>query len=396
MMFSCADLVRRLALACKTSRPTHLPSFQHRLPFSCTLALTLSLSACSAGTPPEKRPVRVAVQTVHAQDIATHVVLSGDIQARKVTDQSFQVSGKLVKRFVDVGDQVKANQVLARLDPREQRTGLESANADVAVRESRLHLAEQNYQRQQRLLPKGYTNLSEYEQAHANLQSARADLAAFKAQQASAREQVGHTELIAVADGVITARHAEEGQVVQAAAPVFSLAHDGEREAVFAAYESLLRTDRIGDKVVISPVAQPDVELTGRIREITPIVSATSGTLRVRIALPDSAALPELGTVVSARLENPAQRAFILPWSALTRTQGQPAVWRVDDQSSVALRNVRVLRYEQGQVLVSEGLSEGDQVVSQGLQFLYAGQKVEVTGQNSRKTIALATSEPQR
>ncbi|WP_122433587.1 efflux RND transporter periplasmic adaptor subunit [Pseudomonas viridiflava] len=390
MMFFCAKDVRRLGHACEKRRPAHIPPFQRWLTLSCTFALTLSLGACSAGKAPEKVPVRVTVQTVQSQEIATHVVLSGDIQARKITDQSFRVSGKLVKRFVDVGDRVHVNQVLARLDPREQRTGLESASADVAVRESRLRLAEQNYQRQQRLLPKGYTNLSEYQQARSSLESARGDLASFKAQLATAREQVGYTELVAVANGVITARQAEEGQVVQAAAPVFSLAHDGEREAVFAAYESLLGTDRIGDRVTISPVGQPGLELIGRIREITPIVSAASGTLRVRVALPETSDAPGLGSVVSARLDNRAQRAFVLPWSALTRTQGQPAVWRVDDKSHVSLQRVRVLRYEQGQVLVAEGLSEGDQVVSQGLQFLYAGQKVEVATQTG---LAIATAE---
>ncbi|KPW29928.1 Efflux transporter, RND family, MFP subunit [Pseudomonas syringae pv. antirrhini] len=355
----------------------------------------LSLGACSAGKPAEKALVRVAVQPVASLDVASSVMLTGDIQARKVTEQSFRVSGKLVKRYVDVGDRVRAGQVLARLDPREQKTDLASANAEVAVRESRLHLAEQNYQRQQLLLPKGYTNLSEYQKARSGLDSARGDLAALRAQQANARDQVGYTELFAVADGVITARHAEEGQVVQAATPVFNLAHDGQREAVFSAYESLLGADQTEGTVTISPLGQPSIQLSGTIREITPIVSAASGTLRVRVALPDAAIAPALGSVVSARLQTRSQRAFALPWSALSRTQGQPAVWRLDDQSKVRLTRVKVLRYEQGQVIVSEGLNEGDRVVSRGLQFLYPGQQVEVAEQASVKpAVSLATSEP--
>ncbi|KPW45918.1 efflux RND transporter periplasmic adaptor subunit [Pseudomonas syringae group genomosp. 3] len=355
----------------------------------------LSLGACSAGKPAEKALVRVTVQPVTSLDVASSVMLTGDIQARKVTEQSFRVSGKLVKRYVDVGDRVRAGQVLARLDPREQKTDLASANAEVAVRESRLHLAEQNYQRQQLLLPKGYTNLSEYQKARSGLDSARGDLAALRAQQANARDQVGYTELFAVADGVITARHAEEGQVVQAATPVFNLAHDGQREAVFSAYESLLGADQTEGTVTISPLGQPSIQLSGTIREITPIVSAASGTLRVRVALPDAAIAPALGSVVSARLQTRSQRAFALPWSALSRTQGQPAVWRLDDQSKVRLTRVKVLRYEQGQVIVSEGLNEGDRVVSRGLQFLYPGQQVEVAEQASVKpAVSLATSEP--
>ncbi|MFA0994596.1 MULTISPECIES: efflux RND transporter periplasmic adaptor subunit [Pseudomonas syringae group] len=355
----------------------------------------LSLGACSAGKPAEKALVRVAVQPVASVDVASSVVLTGDIQARKVTEQSFRVSGKLVKRYADVGDRVRAGQVLARLDPREQKTDLASANAEVAVRESRLHLAEQNYQPQQLLLPKGYTNLSEYQKARSGLNSARGDLAALRAQQANARDQVGYTELFAIADGVITARHAEEGQVVQAATPVFSLAHDGQREAVFSAYESLLGADQTEGTVTISPLGQPSIQLSGTIREITPIVSAASGTLRVRVALPDAAIAPALGSVVSARLQTRSQRAFALPWSSLSRTQGQPAVWRLDAQAKVRLTRVKVLRYEQGQVIVSEGLNEGDRVVSRGLQFLYPGQQVEVAEQASVKpAVSLATSEP--
>lgn len=350
------------------------------------LVLLLMLSACTAETPAPKTLVRVAVQEVVSSQVTSTVELTGDIQARKVTDQAFRVSGKLVKRFVDVGDRVRAGQRLARLDPREQSTELSSADAEVAARESRLRLAQTNYQRQQTLLPKGYTNLSEYQRAQSALESARGDLAALKAQQANARDQLAYTELLAVADGVITARHAEEGQVVQAATPIFSLAHDGEREAVFAAYESLLESDHPGRSVRIRGLVNPNLELSGKIREITPIVSSSSGTLLVRVALQDAPANLALGTVIGARLEyqgDQARTAFSLPWSALGRSHGKPAVWRVDEQNRVRLVAVEVLRYEQGHVVIASGVADGDLVVSRGLQFLYPGQKVDIAEKDS-------------
>ncbi|MDU8499060.1 efflux RND transporter periplasmic adaptor subunit [Pseudomonas syringae] len=386
----------RLRWYCRVSgniRPSHFIPVQPGLVLG--FISLLSLSACSAGKPADKALVRVEVQPVALMDVSSSVALTGDIQARKVTEQAFRVSGKLVKRYVDVGDRVRAGQMLARLDPREQKTELASANAEVAMRQSRLYLAERNYQRQQLLLPKGFTNLSEYQKARSGLESARGELAALQAQQASARDQVGYTELFAVADGVITARHAEEGQVVQAAAPVFSVAHDGEREAVFFVYESLLRADQTGATVIISSLDQPGIQWTGIIREITPIVSAANGTLRVRVALPALAVAPALGSVVSARLQVQSQRAFALPWSALSRAKGQPAVWQVDAQARVKLTRVNVLRYEQGQVIVSEGLSEGDRVVSRGLQFLYPGQQVEVAERVPVEVaVSLASSAP--
>lgn len=346
--------------------------------------LLLSLSGCSAEKPAPKNLIRVAVQEVVSSDVLTSVELTGDIQARKVTEQAFRVSGKLVRRFVDVGDRVRAGQRLAKLDPREQNTELASADAEVAARESRLRLAQTNFQRQQTLLPKGYTNLSEYQKAQSALESARGDLTALKAQQANARDQLGYTELVAVADGIVTARHAEEGQVVQAATPIFSLAHEGEREAVFAAYESLLETDQPGRTVRIHGLGDSDLALSGKIREITPIVSSASGTLLVRVALQDAPANLALGTVVSARLESHARKAYTLPWSALSRSHGKPAVWRVDEQNRVRLVAVQVLRYEQGQVVIASGVADGDWVVSRGLQFLYPGQRVDVAEREGR------------
>ncbi|MCA5973693.1 MULTISPECIES: efflux RND transporter periplasmic adaptor subunit [Pseudomonas] len=391
MTFSFATFLRSCCRVSGNIRPLHSLYAQPHVVLG--FISLLSLSACSAGKPAEKALVRVSAQPVALLNVASSVTLTGDIQARKVTEQSFRVSGKLIKRYVDVGDRVRVGQVLARLDAREQNTELASARAEVAVRQSRLHLAEQNYQRQHVLLPKGYTNLSEYQKARSGLDSARGDLAALQAQQANARDQVGYTELFAAADGVVTARYAEEGQVVQAATAIFSVAHNGEREAVFSAYESLLRADQKGAAVTVSPLGQPETQLTGIIREITPIVSAANGTLRVRVALQGAAASLALGSVVSARLQTQSQSAFALPWSALSRTQGQPAVWRVDAEARGRLTPVKVLRYEQGQVIVSEGLSEGDRVVSRGLQFLYPGQRVEVAERASaEKTVSLAAS----
>ncbi|WP_440057520.1 efflux RND transporter periplasmic adaptor subunit [Pseudomonas fragariae (ex Marin et al. 2024)] len=379
MTFSFATLLRSCCRVSGNIRPLHSLYAQPHVVLG--FISLLSLSACSAGKPAEKALVRVSAQPVALLNVASSVTLTGDIQARKVTEQSFRVSGKLIKRYVDVGDRVRVGQVLARLDAREQNTELASARA------------EQNYQRQHVLLPKGYTNLSEYQKARSGLDSARGDLAALQAQQANARDQVGYTELFAAADGVVTARYAEEGQVVQAATAIFSVAHNGEREAVFSAYESLLRADQKGAAVTVSPLGQPETQLTGIIREITPIVSAANGTLRVRVALQGAAASLALGSVVSARLQTQSQSAFALPWSALSRTQGQPAVWRVDAEARVRLTPVKVLRYEQGQVIVSEGLSEGDRVVSRGLQFLYPGQRVEVAERASaEKTVSLAAS----
>src|SRR5690606_8156090 len=182
---------------------------------------------------------RVRVQQVQTVDFAAKVALTGDIQARVQTQLSFRVGGKIIQRMVDVGARVTARQVLARLDPKDLQTNVDSATAEVAAQQARVTQTSAAFVRQEKLLPKGYTSRSEYDSAQAALRSSQSALKAAQAQLANAREQLGYTALIADAPGVITARQAEVGQVVQATMPIFGLARDGERDAVFNVYESL-------------------------------------------------------------------------------------------------------------------------------------------------------------
>lgn len=152
------------------------------------------LVGCGA-EPPAEEHVRVLAQTVKMAEFASATSITGDIQARVQADQSFRVGGKIVERLVDVGDHVAAGQVLARLDPQDQRSNVENAQAAVAAQQAQSKLADLNYQRQKALLPKGYTSQSEYDQALASVRSAQSSLKAAQAQLANARDLLSYTEL---------------------------------------------------------------------------------------------------------------------------------------------------------------------------------------------------------
>jgi RND family efflux transporter MFP subunit len=195
---------------------------------------------------------------------------------------------------------------------------------------------------------------------------------------ANAREQLGYTALIAEAPGVITARQAEVGQVVQATVPIFSLARDGERDAVFNVYESLLAEPPPDAPITVSLLDNPSIKAVGRVREVTPAVAASSGTVQVKIALE---ALPkgmQLGSVVSATANGQAKASIELPWAALTKDLSEPAVWLVDGDGKAQLHKVTVARYLTGKVIISDGLKGGEKVVVAGGQLLHPGMVVEI------------------
>ncbi len=334
------------------------------------------LAGCADEPPPAPKHPRVKVATVSQVDYAADATITGDIQARIQTDLSFRVGGKITERLVDVGDTVKAGQVLARLDPQDQRNAVRSAEAAAEAARAQVKLSAANLWRQQQLLPKGYTSRSEYDSAVASDRSARNSLAAAEAQLADAREQAGYTELRAESDGVITARQAEVGQVVQAATPIFGLAREGERDAVFNVFEALLVEP--GQPLRVSLLDNPEVGASGTVREVNPQVSAQSGTVQVKVGLEQVPAAMTLGSTVSAHVSNPAVRSVELPWSALTKAEREPAVWRLGDGDVVQLHPVQVGRYLTDKVIIRAGLQDGDRVVVAGGQLLHPGQKVEV------------------
>ncbi|MCM2363806.1 MULTISPECIES: efflux RND transporter periplasmic adaptor subunit [unclassified Pseudomonas] len=348
------------------------------------LGLVVLLSACGQEKAEPKQHSRVFVQTVQSADFAAAVTLTGDIQARVQTDLSFRVGGKIIQRMVDVGDRVTARQVLAKLDPKDLQTSVDSAQAQVVAEQARVKQTAAAFVRQEKLLPKGYTSRSEYDAAQAALRSSQSALAAAQAQLANAREQLGYTSLIAETPGVITARQAEVGQVVQATVPIFSLASDGERDAVFNVYESLLVEPPPDAPITVSLLDNPSIKAQGKVREVTPAVAANTGTVQVKIALQSLPKGMQLGSVVSATANGQAKRSVELPWSALTKDLSEPAVWLIDGDGKAQLHKVTVARYLTGKVIIGDGLTGGEKVVVAGGQLLHPGMLVEIAQQGAQ------------
>ena len=284
-----------------------------------TAALTLVtlLPGCSQEQPPTEELARVVVVQLSPIKDSQRIPFTGDIQARVQAPLAFRVSGKISERLADVGDRVREGQVLARLDPQDLRNNLAAAQAQVEAQEARTRLARVDFERQAALLPKGYTSRSQYDQAQATLDGARSALQTAVAQRDDARKQLGYTELRASAAGVLTARHAEAGQVVQAGTAIFDLAVSGDRDAAFDLYESLARELKVGQTLPVALQAQPAVTTRGTLREIAPTV-ASSGTVRVKVQLDRPPAVMTLGAVVNAQLEGATEQGFALPWTAPT------------------------------------------------------------------------------
>jgi membrane fusion protein, multidrug efflux system len=347
--------------------------------------LATPLSACNDhSTNPVERAAFVRTEIVQPQDGHASLTLTGEVKARFRADLAFRVSGRVLARLVDVGAHVNAGDLLARLDPAEQQAELDAATAGVAAAGSQLRVAKATFDRQTSLISSGFTTRVAYDQAQEQLRTAESTLESAKAQLGTAHEALGDTELHARAAGVITARSLEVGQVVQAAQSVFTLAQDGERDAVFDVPESMFLGDIEGGRVSLALVSGPDVTGVGYVREISPAVDRRSSTVRVKVAIQNPPPAMTLGSAIAGTAGTRPAMEITLPWTALTATGSKPAVWIVDPKTSTAsLKPVVVGAYEAGAVLIKEGLEAGDRVVIDGGKLLSSGQPVTFAGDRS-------------
>ena len=327
----------------------------------------------------EARPVRTVTATKGGT--GEMVVLTGQISAENEASLSFRIGGRIIERFVNVGDRVDADQVLAKLDPQNELNALRSAQAAVFAAEGRLVETGNAYDRQKTLLPQGFTTQALYDQAAQALRTAQSNLDNAEAQLQIAKDRVSYTQLKAGVTGSITSRTAEAGEVVQPGQTVFQVARQDGRDAVFDVPAQVIRSAPADPKIVVSLTDDPSVTAMGRVRQVDPQADPITRTFRVRVGLIDPPAAMFLGATVKGRMELESTPGIALPASALTRINGQPAVWLVDLQTmTVSLHNVQIGRFDPASILVSHGLGGGEIVVTAGVQALHPGQKVRLLG----------------
>ncbi|CAO4174153.1 efflux RND transporter periplasmic adaptor subunit [Methylorubrum populi] len=349
--------------------------------FPATLPVPVARAEAPAAAADDPSVVLVRVRRAQKTPVASDVVLTGDIQAQAQTNVAFRTNGKVAERRVEVGDHVGADQVLAVLEPLTQRANLDNARAALVSAEAQLTQAKVTFERQKQLIGSGYTTRPSYDNAEQQLRTSQAAVDSAKAALGTAEEQLSYTELRAGVSGIVMSRTFEVGQVVQAGQAVMVLAQDGPRDAVFNVYEALTANPPAEKTIRVTLQSDPRVEATGHVREISPTVDASSGTVRVKVGLEETPPAMSLGAVVIGRGRFAQREAVVLPWSALYRSDDRPAVWIHDPATGkVSIRGVEIDRYGFDDIVLKDGVAPGETVVIAGIQFLRPGQRVAVAG----------------
>jgi len=340
----------------------------------------LGLAGCAKKEAPQE-PVRaVRTTTVSGADSVSSHEYAAEIRARTESRLGFRVAGKLQSRAVNLGDAVKAGQVLAQLDPQDLRLGQEAARAAVAAAQTNFDQLAADYKRFKELRDQGFIGAAELDRREAAMKTARAQLDQAKAQAAVQGNQATYASLVADAPGVVTAVEAEPGQVVGAGTPVVRLAHDGPRDAVFSVPEDRVGTLRqlLNQSGAVTLVPWGGGEpAKATVREVAAAADPATRTFQVKADVGNSPV--RLGQTANIRIESkPVAGVIRLPLTAVAEAKGQTVVW-LFDRSAMTVRTqpVTVAGADGNTVVIAQGVKPGDEVVTAGTHALTPGQKVK-------------------
>lgn len=306
-------------------------------------------------------------------------VLVGEIVARDTLSASFSSGGRVASVAFDEGDKVPKGAVLARMESVQQEQAVRAAEAGVSTAEADYRQAIENLDRQTALLERGATTRIAKDAAEDALRVAEGGLAQARAELDRARTALEDTVLLAPADATVTSRNIEAGQVVGAAQTVFELALGDRLDAVFDVPEALLTSAGRSLRIELQLLGQSSAAFAGTVREVSPLVDATTGTVSVKVGI--GTAPPEVtyGSAVRGTSQRRNVDRIILPYTAMSATKDGPAVWVVDPETkSVSLKQVVVDRFETGRIYLAGGIDPGEMVVTKGSHLLFPGRLVSV------------------
>lgn len=283
---------------------------------------------------------------------------------------------RITALYVDVGSRVKRGQLLAELSRDAAQADLRRYQASLASAKASLGQARANAERARLVKDSGAISEQQINEYLAGEETAQAAVELAEAQLSVQKVTLEQTRIVAVDDGLITARSALLGQVVSSGSELFRLQRQGRLEWQAEVDAKQLAIVKPGARAELS--LPSGKRLAGSVRLVAPTLSTTTGRANVLVSLPDAAAGVSAGMFASGRVEAEGLRVLAVPESAVVLRDGHSYVFEVGSDSKVIRRAVTTGQHRDGLVEVSSGLAAQASLVASGGAFLADGDLVSV------------------
>lgn len=363
------------------------------------LAAALVLTACS-DEPPEasnaaapSSAMAVTTAPVEMRDLARSVLVSGAVAPVEEMQLGVEVSGlRVTDLLIDVGQQVRRGQVLLRLDHRMLDSELAQAEAGLREAEAGAALARANLVRGENLVRERYISATQLDELRAARTQSEARVGTARAGRDAAALRRSFAELRAPADGIVSRRLVQPGQVVAAGGELLRLIRDGRLEWRAELPVAQLAAVKPGDRIELRGTGGTVVE--GRVRAVSPGVDAATRTGTVYAGLPDPKGLAA-GAYLEGRIDTGRARVATVPTAAVVLRDGFATLYTVETKAGASVaraRRVRTGARSDGVVELLDGPTPGQAVVVKGAGFLADGDAVRVVPATPAAPAAPATA----
>lgn len=330
-----------------------------------------------AAAPEQKASLQaVAAVTPASTRLARRLVANGSIFAWQEVIIAPEVGGYQVATMkVEIGDRVKKGQELATLSAGILESQVAVARAAVQKAEAALVNARAALGRGESMAASGNFARADLDTLRANAVSAEASLASARADQDAAELRLRYTHVRAPDDGVITARSAVVGQVVQAGTEMMRLLRQERVEWRAEVPEADLRSVKPGQSASI--VTSEGTAITGKVRTVAPTVQSGNRTGLVYVDLPPRAGARP-GMFARGEIETGSGQALMVPLAAILVQDGYSYVFNIGADNVVKRLRVQTGAMQGTQVEITSGLKGDERLVASGVAFLSDGQRVDV------------------
>lgn len=363
------------------------------LPHSLRLGAAACLIAClghaaAAQTTPAAAPLpAVVVAPATLAEVGASARFNGRAVATQKVDLRARVSGFLVEQGFKEGAKVTQGQMLFRIDDAEYKAALAQADAAVAAAEATLKLANLEFDRQNELLNRKTGTQQNVDRTKAEADKAQAEVARLKAQRDVSALNLSYTVITAPFAGQVGLSATDIGALVGPdTGPLATIVQSDPIYVEFPVPERvLLETEAAVKAAGAGPVA---ISLTlsdgsvfpseGRLNFADIEVSEATDTILARAVFDNPDGVLRDGSLVSVTIKaNIGGAELTVPQQAIQRDVTGAYVLTVADDGTVARKPVTVSRIAQGLAMVTEGLAEGDMVITEGVNKARPGAKVD-------------------
>ncbi|TWI62094.1 membrane fusion protein (multidrug efflux system) [Pseudoduganella lurida] len=364
-------------------------------PAVCAAAAAATLSGCGRkeAAPPPPPPPTVSVITVAAAAVAVTDELPGRVEAYRVAQVRARTPGIVLKRVFEEGSDVKAGQVLFRIDPAEFQANVASAEAAIQRAQANLTLAQIRERRYKPLLAAQAVSQQEYDDAVAAQQQSAADLATARAARRTAGLTLGYATVTAPIAGRVGRALVTEGALVgQGEATPMALVQQLDPIYVTVTQSStelqqlrqalasgrLKSAGKDGARVTVVLESGEAYPQAGKLLFADASVDESTGTVSLRAELPNPGRTLLPGMYVRARLERGIdEKAITVPQQAIVRGAEGASVMIVGADNKVVAQPVQAEAASGNRWIVSSGLKGGERIIVEGFQKAKPGAPVK-------------------